>query len=415
MSLVFLTQRMFVNNEHFRQISQNCDYFVIFKNPRNSSEIRTLAQQLTPGNLGLIDIYMQATKDPFSYLFINLTQECQPQVKYLSKLFDYDNSVRVYCADFQDSKGKRKIYFREILLVDTLFFNKVNTENHILLTNNFSPIQGKEIIGSKKDECTECESPASAPPEPTQSNPSTSIQPAPSQPVSILSSKPSPVLPPYRVPPISRVSSLNQTSLNQTSSRPSTSSVQHGGVKPFESEAHQWIDNVAYDMQVDPLVPTPQFTNSEHMDFSSSPQLPQVIQYREPQVLQYQEPQALTYESKIPAVEMEALPSPKYLLWGQKEHEAPKQLVTYKKPVLRSPDVEMEALPAVKEPTYPLTIPTTNEYSSFLCTLCNSYFNTRKALERHNRNIHDAYQQKKKGIKEDKHPKKYARWANILK
>ena len=96
MSLVFLTQRMFVNNEHFRQISQNCDYFVIFKNPRNSSEIRTLAQQLTPGNLGLIDIYMQATQDPFSYLFINLTQECQPQVKYLSKLFDYDNSVRVF-------------------------------------------------------------------------------------------------------------------------------------------------------------------------------------------------------------------------------------------------------------------------------------------------------------------------------
>jgi len=96
MSLVFLTQRMFVNNEHFRQISQNCDYFVIFKNPRNSSEIRTLAQQLTPGSLDLIDIYMQATKDPFSYLFINLTQECQPQVKYLSKLFDYDNSVRVF-------------------------------------------------------------------------------------------------------------------------------------------------------------------------------------------------------------------------------------------------------------------------------------------------------------------------------
>ena len=117
---------------------------------------------------------------------------------------------------------------------------------------------------------------------------------------------------------------------------------------------------------------------------------------------------------------MEALPPPEYLLWGRKEHEAPKQVVTYKKQVLRSPDVEMKALPAPKEPAYPLTIPTVNEYSSFLCTLCNTYFNTRKALERHNRNIHDAYQQKKKGIKrhmekEDKHPKKYARWANILK
>ena len=95
MSMAFLTQRMFVNNEHFRQISQNCDYFIIFKNPRNGSEIKSLAQQLTPGSLELETIYGEATKDPFSYLFINLTQECILQVKYLSKLFDSDNSVRV--------------------------------------------------------------------------------------------------------------------------------------------------------------------------------------------------------------------------------------------------------------------------------------------------------------------------------
>ena len=30
MSMAFLTQRMFVNNEHFRQISQNCDYFFVY-------------------------------------------------------------------------------------------------------------------------------------------------------------------------------------------------------------------------------------------------------------------------------------------------------------------------------------------------------------------------------------------------
>ena len=96
MSMAFITQRMFVNNEHFRQISQNCDYFCVFKNPRNSSEIRTLAQQLTPGSLDLVDVYMEATKDPFTYLFINLTQECPPKVKYLSRLFDWDHSCKVW-------------------------------------------------------------------------------------------------------------------------------------------------------------------------------------------------------------------------------------------------------------------------------------------------------------------------------
>ena len=96
MSLVFLTQRMFVNDEYFRQISQNCDYFFIFKNPRNSSEIRTLAQQVTPGSLHLIKMYIEATKDPFSYLFINLTQECKPKVKFLSQLFDKDHVVKSF-------------------------------------------------------------------------------------------------------------------------------------------------------------------------------------------------------------------------------------------------------------------------------------------------------------------------------
>ena len=95
-SLIFLSQRMFVNNESFRQISNNCDYFAVFKNPRNSSEVRVLAQQLTPGSLDLINIYSEATRDPFSYLFINLTQECDETVKYLSHLFDFDHSVTCY-------------------------------------------------------------------------------------------------------------------------------------------------------------------------------------------------------------------------------------------------------------------------------------------------------------------------------
>ena len=105
-SLVFLTQRMFVNDESFRQISQNCDYFVIFKNPRNSSEIRALAQQMTPGNLILVNIYMEATKWPFSYLFINLTQECEPKVKFLSNLFDDLHSYVPDGKSFRKISGK---------------------------------------------------------------------------------------------------------------------------------------------------------------------------------------------------------------------------------------------------------------------------------------------------------------------
>ena len=95
-SLIFIAQRMFLNNENFRQISNNSDYLVIFRNTRNKSEIRVLAQQLTPGSLDLIDIYEMATREPFSYLFINLTQECPEDVKYLSNLFDFDHYIKCF-------------------------------------------------------------------------------------------------------------------------------------------------------------------------------------------------------------------------------------------------------------------------------------------------------------------------------
>ena len=96
LSMIFLTQKMFVNNEYFLQISQNSDYFCIFKNPRNSMEIRTLAQQITPGNLGLIKFYTEATKSLFSYILINLTQECVEKVKYLSNPFLRDHTLKLY-------------------------------------------------------------------------------------------------------------------------------------------------------------------------------------------------------------------------------------------------------------------------------------------------------------------------------
>ena len=96
LSLAFLSQRLFKNDEFFRQISQNSDYMIIFKNPRNYQEIRNLAGQITPGTYELTKIYAHATRNPYSYLFINLTQEAVPQLKYLSELFFNLGIVKVF-------------------------------------------------------------------------------------------------------------------------------------------------------------------------------------------------------------------------------------------------------------------------------------------------------------------------------
>ena len=107
MSLIFLSQRLFVNDEYFRQISGNCDYFCVFKNPRKVNEVRELAKQLTPGTLELLNIYALATKEPYSYLFINLTQECHESLKYTSHLFDYDHYIKIYLENQPKVQHKR--------------------------------------------------------------------------------------------------------------------------------------------------------------------------------------------------------------------------------------------------------------------------------------------------------------------
>merc|ERR1711867_147253 len=165
-SMVFLTQRLFVNDEYFRQISQNCDYFCLFKNPRNSSEIRALVQQMTPGNIALGDIFMDATKMPFSYLFINLTQECDESVKYLSNLFDgalnvYVNEGRSFkkyiaCGVFQNITITPANIQRNITLVPFKPFGA----QMMVYENNVYPSQqsqSQNVYLQPEHKCAPCE------------------------------------------------------------------------------------------------------------------------------------------------------------------------------------------------------------------------------------------------------------------
>ena len=94
MSQVFVSQKLFPKNENIRLISNNSDYLVIFKNPRNATEIRILSNQMSKNVLS--KIFHEATLEPYSYLFIDLTQECIPQKRYLSHLFNSDNYIFTY-------------------------------------------------------------------------------------------------------------------------------------------------------------------------------------------------------------------------------------------------------------------------------------------------------------------------------
>ena len=75
---------------------------------------------MTPGNLILVQIYMEATNGPFSYVFINPTQECDPWVKFLSDIF---YNIQVYIPD-----GKT---FKKISCVGD--YSKIKLNNHNMI------------------------------------------------------------------------------------------------------------------------------------------------------------------------------------------------------------------------------------------------------------------------------------------
>ena len=87
--VIFIMQNLFPPGREARTRSLNTHYFVIFKNPRDKSQIEFLARQIVPRNpKALIEVFEVATEKPHSYLFLDLTQECPDQFRFRSNLFD---------------------------------------------------------------------------------------------------------------------------------------------------------------------------------------------------------------------------------------------------------------------------------------------------------------------------------------
>lgn len=88
-STILLSQSLFGagNNNYFRQISLNSTYLSIFKNPRDNQQISILARQLKPNNWRkIVEAYFEATKNPYSYLFIDNHQKTCEEIRIRSKI-----------------------------------------------------------------------------------------------------------------------------------------------------------------------------------------------------------------------------------------------------------------------------------------------------------------------------------------
>ena len=88
--IIFVSQNLFPKGRDSRTRSLNTHYYVIFKNPRDKSQFEILARQMHPTNSkALVEIFEDATKQPYGYLFIDITQECDDRYRYRTNLFTH--------------------------------------------------------------------------------------------------------------------------------------------------------------------------------------------------------------------------------------------------------------------------------------------------------------------------------------
>lgn len=102
-TVVFLlTQNLFSKNRNFRDISLNCTYVILFKNPRDGSQIARFASQFRPGKGNsevIIEAFRDATREPYSYVLFDFHQTTNDKLRIRTKLVPDDFPVTVYAYD----------------------------------------------------------------------------------------------------------------------------------------------------------------------------------------------------------------------------------------------------------------------------------------------------------------------------
>lgn len=97
LSVFYITQNLFHQGKGQRDISLNSSYIVYFKNPRDQTQIRYLARQVSPDNSKFLeDAYKNATKDAHGYLMIDLKQNTNDEHRIKTNIFSSDRYCTVY-------------------------------------------------------------------------------------------------------------------------------------------------------------------------------------------------------------------------------------------------------------------------------------------------------------------------------
>ncbi len=96
-SVFFVTQNIFYKGRYQRDINLNCQYLILFKNPRDKAQIAHLARQLHPENPKFIqNAYNDATSEAHGYIVFDFKQGTSESFRIRTRIFPDDEKKYLY-------------------------------------------------------------------------------------------------------------------------------------------------------------------------------------------------------------------------------------------------------------------------------------------------------------------------------
>ena len=95
LSVIFITQNIFSQSKYARTITLNMHYLILFRNLRDSSQIRALGRQIYPDNPKvLLEAYNDSTKsNKYGYLVVDLSPHSEETYRLRTKIMPGEDCI----------------------------------------------------------------------------------------------------------------------------------------------------------------------------------------------------------------------------------------------------------------------------------------------------------------------------------
>jgi adenosyl cobinamide kinase/adenosyl cobinamide phosphate guanylyltransferase len=99
-TVILLVQNLFQNGSIFRTMSLNVQYLVVFKNPRDQSQIGHLAKQFAPGkSKNIVKLFQDNTKKQYSYILFDFHQSTPEHLRIRTDILVHEAPMQVFLLD----------------------------------------------------------------------------------------------------------------------------------------------------------------------------------------------------------------------------------------------------------------------------------------------------------------------------